>query len=185
MGRGLARQRQEIAQARRRGDRNPKTLVPTSPAELGPVGEARENLVSHRHGGDELPSVDRRGASECQQGTEAVARVAARIAVVEIEIADHRGVDERGRLERRLPAVTEDGARALARGLAGGKPQPDPGGLAVGRAERAAERIDQPLRGGMYGILRQVLESRRAGVFGDLSRDSVHDPAFSRRPALA
>jgi hypothetical protein len=158
--------------------RDPEALVPPAAAELGGVGKPREDLIGDRHGGEEAPAVDRRCARKRQQRAEAVARMPARIAIVEVEIANHRSVDEGGNLQRRLPAMADDMARIPACRLPLCDSPTDLRRLAIMRAQCAAERVDQPLRRRLYGSCVQVLKGERGGVFGDLCRDSVHAVAF-------
>ena len=82
----------------------------------------------------------------------------ARIAVVEIEIADHRGVDEAGRFRRQPVAVEQHAAGIFAGRLAGRQAPADLRWLAVVRTQAAAERVDQALGGGVAGRLIKVVE---------------------------
>jgi hypothetical protein len=85
--------------------------------------------------------------------------MAAGIAIVEIEIADHCGVDERRSFRRHELAEAQYAACVFAGCLSVGEPPADLRRIAIVRADRAPKRIDQPLAGRMNGFRGQVGKS--------------------------
>src|SRR5690349_22266607 len=100
--------------------------------------------------------------------------MAAGKAIVEVEVPNHRAVDERRCFSRQRVTEAERATGVFARRLSGREPSADLCRLAIMSADSTAERIDQPLDRGVHGFGAQVLEFCRCGVLGYFLGDAVH-----------
>ena len=121
-----------------------------------------------------LFTVNFHGARQSQQCAETVARVSSRIAVVEIEIPNHRRIDKGRGLRWQPVPKTKNVARILARDLTGCQSPADLRRLTVIGPERAAKGIDQPLRRGMHALIGQVVNVEVDRIFRYFVSDLIH-----------
>src|SRR5262249_33446702 len=96
------------------------------------------------------------------------------IAVIEIEVPNHRRIDESCRFGRQLVTETKNTAGILAGELTVCQPPADLRRLAVIVPERTAQGIDEPLPRGMHAIIVQIAEGRSTGIFRYLVSDLIH-----------
>ncbi len=151
------RQPQQIAHAARRRDADGESLVPAALAELRRIAQPREDFVDHRHGGEKAPAVDRSSAlGKCDQRAERVARMPTGLAVVEIEIADHRGVDE----GRPTPAAADRRRTAHSPRSCPASRRPPAAGRSAADSQSCAPRRSQAYRSAAAWRRARVASSR-------------------------
>ena len=175
-------QAEDPARATRGADGGVHALVPAPERHL--VGQPAEHLVrggdrrDHRAAGGAMRVGDRQHAGD---HVARVARAARRVRVVAVEVADQRGVRERGELGRgRLAGAEEPRRRRAAH--ARRRPARDDRGLAVERAEAAAERVHQRAFHLVHGLLRQVVVGQPARVVAQALGGRVHPVLLARGP---
>src|ERR1044072_3954531 len=100
--------------------------------------------------------------------------MAAGIAVVEIEIANHCRVDKRRSLCRNTLAEAKNAAGILSGRLTSGQLPADLRRLAIVGAESTAEGIEQPLRRSMNCFVRNLGKAHAGSVIGNFSSDTIH-----------
>jgi hypothetical protein len=99
--------------------------------------------------------------------------MASGIAVVEIEVAYHRAIDERRGLGGNLLTETENAAGVFPGSLAMSKPSTNLRRLTVVRADGAAKGIDQPLHRRVDALGGQIFVARGGRILGDLPCDVI------------
>jgi hypothetical protein len=114
-------------------------LIPAAPAQRGGVAQSGKNLVRHDHAGEKALAINVHGPGKSQQRAQTVARVTARIAIIEIEIANHRRIDKRRAFHRQPVSKIEDSARIFPRRLTARQSPADLRRLAIVSADSTTE----------------------------------------------
>jgi hypothetical protein len=168
----------QVAQTGSGADADAETLVPAFFAQLALHLDADEDFVGDHGCRDQAPAGDALARRHCEQRAECVARMPARIGVVEIKIADHARIDERRGVGGRLGAFADDAAGEC--GPRGGARQraPDGSGFAIECAQRAAQRVEHALLAGVDGIGGQIVKAECRCEVGELVENRVQVESF-------
>jgi hypothetical protein len=165
----------ELARGESGGHEHVVRVVPPAAVEVRGVLQLDLCLVGERDGCDEVPAGAPFGLRHRQAGRDVVAGMSGlepEVAVVEVQVAHHRPVDERGDVRGGAVSRAED--RRRARGDGACETSCRAAGLGVERAEPAAEAVDQALPDGVDGVPAEVVEAQggRPGteVVGDHGR---------------
>src|SRR3989338_5657743 len=163
----LGRQTQQMTYTGSGANTDDKALVPALCTQPRSIVEADKELIGNHHARQQAAAVSPRRFGNSEEGAQAVARMAARVLVVEVQVADHRGVYESCVLRRRSFTISEDAARVSLWRRAAGKTDADLGRLAPIGCDGAGEAIHHALRRGMDDPLRQFLKNQSGGIAGD------------------
>src|SRR3990172_3164740 len=144
-----------------------KALVKAFRTKHSSVVQADKELIGNHHARQQAAAVSPRRFGNSEEGAQTVARMAARILVVEVQVADHRGVYESCVLRCRFFIISEDAAGISLWRRAAGKTDADLGRLAPIGCDGAGEAIPHALRRGMDDLLRQFLKNQSGGIAGD------------------
>ena len=136
--------------ASRDADADGKALIPAFIAQTGGVAETNEQLVGDDQTFDQSMAVGVGGLGDRQERAQAIAWMTARILVVEIQIADHRGIHERRAFGAGTLAVTNDASRKTLRRSTAGETESHLCGFAVLRRDGASQSVDDKSAGCSY-----------------------------------
>ena len=142
----VAVEAEQLAHEHRRRRHDVQPLVPSPLAQPHGRGERAVHLVADHDGLHQLGARRVSGLADGERAGDHVARMTSaaplgEVHVVAVEVSDHHRVGECGEFRGGGRFQAEDGGPGPAGGLAGQRPR-DPGGRAVHRRDRAAERVD-------------------------------------------
>src|SRR5919109_5350493 len=124
-------------------DADGESLVPTFVAQPSCVAQAKKKLIGNHQAFDQASAVGACCFGDRKKSAQAIAGMPAGVLVIEIEIANHRCVDESRALCSRFLTVTDDSTRKAFRDGAARQTHAHPRRLAVVRRDGAGQAIDK------------------------------------------
>ena len=166
---------EDLAGAARRPDGGEHALIPA--LEGDPVGHATERFVRDRDRGDHRSAVGLARVGGRQHGGNHVTRVAGSargVGVVAVQVADENGVHEGRLICRRRRARAKDSHRRVPP-HAGRDTSRDRRRLAVERAGRASQGVDQSALHLVHCLGREVVERQTTRVVAQELGRRIHE----------